>query len=84
MILFNNIAQAKVVITASEAVIGDRVLMLKKNLDEALTDLSASATNTIEHVLVAMGENNGPAPTYLAKDIHLEKVCSLLCALTLH
>ena len=59
-------------ITATESVIGDKVLELKKNVDEALTLLDA---NTVKHVVVSTGKDNNDSSVDLGKDIHLEKAC---------
>ena len=48
--------------------------MLKKNLDEALTVLNGSGANTVEHVLVAIGDSDSEAVPRSAVDIHLETV----------
>ena len=50
--------------------IGDRVLELKKNVDEALTLLDA---RTVKHVVVSTGRDNNESGVDLGKDIHLEK-----------
>ena len=70
--IFLSTAEAKVVITATESVIGDKVLELKKNVDEALTLLDA---NTVKYVIVSTGRNNNDSSVDLRKYIHLEKAC---------
>lgn len=62
-------------ITATEAIVGDKVLLLKKTLDEALGKLDGRGTNTIKHVLVAAEESDCSAIVWSATDIELEKVC---------
>lgn len=69
--IFLSTAEAKVVITATKSVIGDKVLELRKNVDEALTLLDA---NIVEHVVVSTGDNDDSS-VVLGKDIHLEKAC---------
>ena len=53
--IFLSTAEAKVVITATESVIGDKVLELRKNVDEALTLLGA---NIVKHIVVSTGDND--------------------------
>ena len=62
------------VITATMAVIGDRVLMLKNNVDEALMKLDKNNESSVRHVLVAMGDNADDASADSEGDIHLERV----------
>ena len=62
-----------VAITTTRAVVGDKVLMLRKNLDEAITSLDNSDEHSINHILVASGEENDTACAYMGRDIHLEK-----------
>ena len=66
-------AKAVVAITTTRAVVGDKVLMLRKNLDEAITSLDNSDEHSINHILVASGEENDTACAYMERDIHLEK-----------
>ena len=74
LIIFSPVARAKVVITATMVVVGDRVLMLKKNVDEALTKLDKDNESSVRHVLVAMGNNADNASADSERDIHLERV----------
>ena len=55
-------------------VVGDKVLGLKTNVDEALTELDKDNANTVRHVLVAMGDDSDDASSDSGRDIHLEKV----------
>ena len=78
---FCSAADAKVVITATKASIADKVIHLKKNVDEAL---SAMHGHSICHVLVASeGNLNEPAPDLGTKDIHLQGVGHLCIAINL-
>ena len=75
LITFSCAAKAKVAITATKVVVGDKVLPLKANVDKALTELDKDNANTVKHVLVAMGEDVDDVSADSGKDIHLEKVC---------
>lgn len=66
-------AEAKIVITATESVIGDKVLELKKNVDEAITHLDKADANTVKHVIVSTGRDDDDSGVDVG-DIHLEKV----------
>ena len=70
-------AGAKTVITATKASIGDKVLNLKKKVDEALTMLEETNSNPIKHVLCARGEDNDTVTTISERDVHLERVCNI-------
>ena len=71
---FLHAADAKVVITATESVIGDQLLNLKKNVDEALTLLHEANANSVKHIVVSTGSANNDSGVEIEKDIHLEKV----------
>ena len=68
-------AKAVVAITATKAAVGDKVLMLKKNLDEAITSLDNSGEHSIKHILVSEDDT---ACAYMGRDIHLEKVSFII------
>lgn len=76
-------ADAKVVITATKAVIGDKELPLMKNIDEVLAKLvnDDDASSSVNHVLVAMTDDD---TTSIGDHIHLEKVSKLCEFLSLH
>lgn len=76
--IFLSTAEAKVVITATQSVIGDKVLELKKNVDEALAHLD---THTVKHVVVSTGKDNNDSGVDLGKNIHLEKVVIIFITL---
>lgn len=59
---------AKVLITANEATIGDKAIPLKRRVDEALKD----RTTSIEHVLVA--KRTGRNVPMSNRDISLKEV----------
>ena len=61
-------------ITATKAVVGDKVLMLKKTLDDAITNLDYSGEQTINHVLVALGTDVDIKSVDSGRDIYLERV----------
>ena len=61
-------------ITATKAVVGDKVLMLKKTLDDAITNLDYSGEQTINHVLVALGTDVDIKSVDSTRDIYLERV----------
>ena len=67
-------ARAKVAITATKVVVGDKKLPLKANVDKALTELDKDNANTVKHVLVAMGDDVDDISADSGNDIHLEKV----------
>ena len=69
------LAKAKVIVTATMVVVGDKCLPLKRNIDDALTLLEDEKENTVDHVLVwKVGDGDQGAPT-LVRDIDLERVC---------
>ena len=65
-------------ITATKAFVGDKILHLKKNVDEALINLDKENKNSVNHVLVTMGDDKDTADTDSEREIHLERVCNRL------
>ena len=58
-------------ITATSAVVGDKVFPLQKNISEVLDNLSREGLNTVNHVLVAMNDDDNAD---VGKYINFEKV----------
>ena len=75
---FSPVAGAKVAITATMGVVGDRVLALKTNVDKVLAELDKDNANTVSHVLVATGDDSDGASSDSGRDIHLEKVLKVV------
>ena len=61
-------------ITATQAVVGDKTLEMKKSVDEALAALEGDGANCVQHVLVAVQEGSVTDGFTTGKDIDLEKV----------
>jgi acyl-coenzyme A synthetase/AMP-(fatty) acid ligase len=72
--VLSNPAEAKVVVTAQKAFVGDKCLHLRSNIDETLKLLEKTNANLVNHVLVWKMNDCDIGDTKIVRDTDLETV----------